>query len=106
MSPRLRPHSFFILATLFVALLLGPPLSIAKNLPTVCNIFDKTKAPKSGPCDHRAMFSKFQDKSFEAGAVLFSQVDFVPSHFGVVQNNSATVPFPLASNTQSSPLRC
>jgi len=106
MSLRSKPHLYLIFAALFVALLLGPPLSIAKNLPTVCNIFDKTKAPKSGPCDHRAMFSKFQDKSFEAGAVLLSPVDFVTSHFGVVQNNSASVPFPLASNTQSSPLRC
>ena len=72
---RLRPHVFFILTTLLVALLLGPSLSIAKNLSTACNIFHKKAIDKEGPCGHRAMFSKVQDKSFQVEAVLSFDVD-------------------------------
>jgi hypothetical protein len=75
MSLRLRPHVFFILTTLLAVLLLGPPLSIAKNLPTVCNIFHKKAIDKEGPCGHRAVFSKIQDNSFEGEAVLSFDAD-------------------------------
>ncbi len=70
MSPRFRPFGFIVLTGLIITLLMGPPLAIASNLPTACNIFDKRD--KAGPCGHRAMFSKIQDKSFEAEGVLFS----------------------------------
>ncbi len=106
MSLRLRPYIFFILTTLLVALLVGPPLSIAKNLPTVCNIFDKKTGHKVGPCGHPTLFSKNQDKSVEVEAVLFFNVDLETTYFGVVQNNPTSVSFPLASNIQSNPLRC
>jgi len=106
MSLRLRPHVFFILITLLIALLIGPPLSIAKNLPTVCNIFDKKTADKAGPCGHGAMFSKMQNNSFEVGAVLFFNVDFEFSHSLIIPNNPTSVSFPVGSNTQSTPLRC
>jgi hypothetical protein len=105
MSLRLRPHSFLIPAILLVALFLGPPLSIAKNLPTACNIFDKAKAHKSGPCDHRAMFSKFQDKSLEVEAGLVSHANFEMSLFLMTPQNPLFVFLPFGRNTQSSPLR-
>ena len=106
MSLRLKPYVFFILVALVITLLVGPPLSIAKNLPTVCNIFDKKMADKAGSCGHRAMFSKFQDKSFEVEAVLPSNVDLETSHFSIIQINPLSVSISFASNTQSNPLRC
>ena len=106
MSLRLKPHVFFILTTLLIALLVGPPLSIAKNLPTVCNIFYKNTADKTGPCGHKAMFSKMQNNSFEVGAVLFLNVDLETSHFFISQSSPISVSFPFGNDTQSNPLRC
>ncbi len=106
MSFRLKPHIVFILVALVITLLVGPPLSIAKNLPTVCNIFDKKMAEKAGSCGHRAMFAKFQDKTFQVEAVLSSNADLETSHFSVIQINPLSVSISFASNTQSNPLRC
>lgn len=106
MSLRLKPHVFIILTTLLIALLIGPPLSIAKNLPTVCNIFYKNTADKTGACGHKAMFSKMQNNSFEVEAVLFFNVDLEFSHSLIIPNNPTSVSFTLGSNTQSNPLRC
>ena len=106
MSLRLRPYIFFILTTLLIALLIGPPLSIAKNLPTTCNIFDKKTADKAGPCGHRATFSKMQNNSFEVGAVLFLNVDLETSHFFISQSSPISVSFPFGNYAQSNPLRC
>ena len=106
MLPRLRHHLFLIFLILFVALLLGPPLSIAKNLPTVCNIFDKDKAEKSGHCGHRALFSKIQDKPPDAVAVLFSNVDLENRCLLNIQSDSLSIFFPFGTNPSSNPLRC
>ncbi len=106
MSLRLRPHVFFVLTTLLIALLIGPPLSIAKNLPTVCNIFDKKMAGKAGPCGHRALSSKIQDKSFEVEAVLFLTAELEFSHSLVIPNNPTSLSFPFGGSAQSNPLRC
>ncbi len=103
---RLGHHSYLILLILFVALLLGPPLSFAKNLPTACNIFNKSKAEKSGHCGHRPMFSKMQDKSPEAEAVLFSNSDLGSSRLLIIQSDSLLILFSSGSNPQSNPLRC
>ena len=103
---RLRHHSFLIFLILLVALLLGPPLSIAKNLPTVCNIFDKGKAEKPGHCGHRALFSKIQDKPPDAVAVLFSNLGLENSCLLFIQSDSLSVLFPFGTNSQSNPLRC
>ena len=97
---------FITVTALVIALLLGPPLAIASNLPTVCNIFHKKTVDKEGHCGHRAIFSKIQDKSFEVGAVLVPGVDFETSHFLIIQSNPLSVSFPFGSNPQSSPLRC
>lgn len=98
--------SLIIIAVLITVLLFGPPLAIAKNLPTICNLFDKKMADKSGSCGNRAIFSKIQDKSFDLGAILFSYLDLETSHFRVVKRNSTAPAFSSAINTQSNPLRC
>lgn len=103
---RLRHRSFLIFLILLVALLLGPPLSMAKNLPTICNIFDKGKAEKSGHCGHRAMSSKIQDKSPDFEAVLFFNLDLRNSGLLIIQSDSLSVLFPSGTNFQSNPLRC
>jgi len=106
MSLRLRSFIFFILTTLLIVLVIGPPLSIAKNLPTVCNIFDKKTVDKAGSCGHRAMFSKIQDKTFDFEAVLFFEEDLESSYFLITQSNPISVSFPFGNDTQSIPLRC
>ncbi len=103
---RLRPYSYLILLTVFVALLFGPPLSMAKNLPTVCNIFAKGKAEKSGHCGHRAMFSKVQDKAPEAAVITFSNPDLENSRLAINRSDSLSGSFPPGTNSQSNPLRC
>jgi hypothetical protein len=106
MSRRLKSYFLMTAIILTVALLLGPPLSIAKNLPTVCNIFDKKMTEKAGSCGHRAAFSKTQDKSFEVGAALFSNVDIETSHFRIIQSTPLSVSISFTNNNQSNPLRC
>jgi len=106
MSLRLRPYFFLILAILLVSLLLGPPLARAKNLPTVCNIFDKKVTEKASPCGHRAMLSKTQDRSFDPGAVLFFNVDLETSHFPIIQSNPLSASISFGNNNQYNPLRC
>jgi len=96
---------FITVAALVIIYLIGPPLAIAGNLPTVCNIFHKT-VDKAGPCGHRAMISKIQDKSFEVGAVLIPGVDFETTHFLIIRSNPLSDSFPFGSNPRSSPLRC
>ena len=106
MLPRFKSCFFIIAVSLTIVLLFGLPLAIAKNLPTVCNIFNKKMADKAGSCGHRAMFSKFQDKSFEVEAVLSSNVDLETSHFSMIQIDPLSVSISFRSNTQSDPLRC
>jgi hypothetical protein len=106
MTNLLKKLTFIMVTALLIAFLLGPPLSFASKLPTVCNIFHKKMTDKAGPCGHRAMFSKIQDKSFEIQAVLFFNVDSETSHFLIIQNNPSSFSFPFGSNAQSNPLRC
>jgi len=106
MSHRFRLFGFIVLTSLIVVLLMGPPLAIASKLPKACNIFDKKAADKAGPCGHRAMFLKIQDKSFEVEAVLFFNVDLETIQIFIIHNNPTSVFLPLDSNTQSNPLRC
>jgi hypothetical protein len=106
MSLRLRPYFFSILAILLISLLLGPPLAKAKNLPTLCNIFDKKVTEKASPCGHRAMLSKVQDRSFDLGAVLFFNVDLKTINFQIIENSTLSVSISVGNNIQSNPLRC
>ena len=106
MSLRLRPYFFSILAILLISLLLGPPLAKAKNLPTLCNIFDKKVTEKASPCGHRAMLSKVQDRSFDLGAVHFFNVDLETNHFLIIQSNPLSVSISFGNNNQYDPLRC
>jgi hypothetical protein len=106
MLHRYRTHIFIISVALMIIFVVGPPAAFASRLPTVCNLFSQKTTEKAGPCGHRAIFSKIQDKSFEAGAVLIPGVDFETSHFLIVQSNPLSVSFPFGSNPQSSPLRC
>ena len=106
MSGRYKTHIFIVSVALMFVFLVGPPAAFASKLPTVCNIFSKKALDKAGPCGHRAMFSKIQDKSFDAQAVLFFNLDFETSHFLIIQSNPLSVSFPFGSNAQSNPLRC
>jgi hypothetical protein len=106
MSRRLKPYGLIIAIILTVALLLGPPLAIANNLPTVCNIFVKKTTDKAGSCDHRSMVSKFQDKSVELGAILYPIADLEIGHPVIAPG---IIPSSLLSSNslaQSNPLRC
>ncbi len=106
MLPHLRPHIFFILIFTALALVITPPLSVAKNLPTICNIFNKTTSEKPGPCGHRAVFSKVQDKGFEFEASYQGQSDLAQSDFVFVPLDGSAF-FPIAAeNIQFAPLRC
>jgi len=106
MSRRYKTHILIVSIVLMILFVLGPPAAMASNLPTVCNIFSQKPTEKAGPCGHRAIFSKMQDKSFEVGAVLIPSVDFEISHFLIIQSNPLSVSFSFESNPQSSPLRC
>jgi hypothetical protein len=106
MSQHFRPYSLTIFTTLIIALLLGPPLSIAKNLPTVCNIFHKKAMDQTTPCGKRAMFSKIQDKSLEVQAALFSNEDLEISHLTITENNFPSFLLPVGSIAKIIPLRC
>ena len=106
MSRRYKTHLIIVSVMLMILFVVGPPTAMASNLPTVCNIFSQKKSEKAGPCGHRAIFSKIQDKSFQVEAVLSFDVDFETSHFLIIQSNPLSVSFPFGSNPQSSPLRC
>ncbi len=105
MTGHLKKFIFITVTAVVIAFLLGPPLAMASNLPTVCNIFHKT-VDKAGPCGHRAMISKIQDKSFQVEAVLSLNVAFETGYFLIIQSNPLSVSFPLGSNPQFNPLRC
>jgi hypothetical protein len=105
MTGHLKKFIFITVTAVVIAFLLGPPLAIASNLPTVCNFFHKT-GDKAAPCGHRAMISKIHDKSFQVEAVLSLDVDFETSYFLIIQSNPLSISFPLGSNTQFNPLRC
>jgi hypothetical protein len=95
-----------ILATLILALLLGPPLAFASKLPTVCNVFHKRPVYKGGPCGHRAMLSKIQDKSFEVEAVHFANISLASKYFTPTPSICPTCFLEIADLLQSNPLRC
>jgi hypothetical protein len=106
MSHRLKSYNLIILTTLIILLLVGPPLAIANNLPTVCNIFVKKTTDKAGSCNQRFMVSKFQDKSFELGAILYPIADLEIGHPVIAPS---IIPSSLLSSNslpQSNPLRC
>jgi hypothetical protein len=106
MKGRIKKFTFIAVSALVIALLLGPPLAIAGNLPTVCNIFHKKAVDKEGTCAHRAMFSKVQDKSFEAGAVLLPSVGFETNHFLIIQTSPTSIFSLFGKSIQFNPLRC
>jgi hypothetical protein len=106
MSRRYKIHIIILSVVLMILFVVGPPAAMASKLPTVCNIFSQKTTEKAGPCGHRAIFSKIQDKSFQVEAVLSFDVDFESGHFLIIQSNPLSVSFPFGSNPQSSPLRC
>ena len=84
MLRRQKTHILIISVALMILFVAGPPVTMASNLPTVCNIFSHKKSEKAEPCGHRAIFSKAQDKSFQVEAVLSFNVDFETSHFLII----------------------
>jgi len=106
MSRRYKTHIFIVSVALMILFVVGPPASFASKLPTVCNIFSQKTTEKASPCGHRAIFSKIQDKSPEAEAVLFFNVDLETSRLLMTQSNSLLVSFPFETDSQSNPLRC
>jgi hypothetical protein len=106
MTNLLKKLTFIMVTALLIAFLLGPPLSFASKLPTVCNIFHKKMTDKAGPCGHRAMFSKIQDNSFEAGAILFSNVGFETNRFTIAQDSHPAFALSIGNLSQTNPLRC
>ena len=106
MSRRYKTHFIIISVMLMILFVVGPPAAMASKLPTVCNIFSQKTTEKAGPCGHRAIFSKVQDRSFQVEAVLSFDVDFETSHFLIIQSNPISAFLPFGSNPQSSPLRC
>ncbi len=106
MFRRLKPFGFIVLAALVVTLLLGPPLAMASKLPTVCNIFNKKTTDKAGPCGHRVMFSKIQNNSLEAGAILSPNVGLETNLFTIAQDSHPTFVLSVVNLTQTNPLRC
>jgi len=101
-----KKAAFIVLTLLILTLVSGPPLSYASKLPTVCNIFDKKTADKAGPCGHRSMVSKFQDKSFELEAILYPSADLEISHPVIVQNANPSSLLLAGSVMHFNPLRC
>ena len=59
-----KTHIFIVSVTLMILFVVGPPVAMASRLPTVCNLFSQKTTEKAGPCGHRAIFSKIQDKVF------------------------------------------
>ena len=106
MTGHFQKLTFIMITALVVAFLLGPPLSLASKLPTVCNIFAKKSVDKACPCGHKAMFSKNQEKSFEVEGILFSSAGFKTSPFAIVQGHHPSFFLPFGSNAQTNPLRC
>ncbi len=106
MLPHLRPHIFSIVLILVAALLLTPPLSMAKNLPTACNFFNKKTTEKPGSCGHRAMVSKIQDKGFELEAISPGQLDLGPGQFIFFPTIPSSFTCFLEGIALSNPLRC
>jgi hypothetical protein len=105
MPRRLKPYALLILTILIIVFLVGPPLAIASNLPTACNIFHKKMVDKAGCCGHRAV-SKIQDNSFNSPAVLLLSVNFEISYFLMVPNNFPSLTYLFMSDSQLTPLRC
>ena len=101
-----RKHILFVSVVLMILFVVGPPVAMASNLPTVCNIFSQKKSEKAEPCGHRAIFSKSQDKAFQVEAVLSFDVDFENGNFLIIQSNPLSVTLAFESNPQSTPLRC
>ena len=106
MSRRLKPYFLIIAVSLALALFLGPPFAIAKNLPTICNIFSKKMGDKTGSCGHRSMISKIQDKSFQVEAFLFFNAGVQTIDSFIISGDPTSFSFSLGSHTPFNPLRC
>ena len=106
MSRLLKPYFFIFAVSLTLVLLAGPPLAIAKNLPTRCNLFNKKMADNKESCAHRSMISKIQDKSFVAEAIIFSNAGLEVIDFLMIPSSIASVSFSSRSHTVFNPLRC
>ena len=106
MLRRHKTHILIISVALMILFVAGPPVTMASNLPTVCNIFSHEKSEKAEPCGHRAIFSKAQDKSSQVEAVMPFDVDFENGNFLIIQSNPLSVTLAFESNSQSTPLRC
>lgn len=104
MSGRFRPYMLIILATLIVALLLGPPVVFATKLPAACNIFQGKKGAKSGSCGHNVTFSKdkfhLSDMIFSVGVDPEANV----TALAPINHHSSFFSFTIIPN--SMPLRC
>ncbi len=105
MTGRLKKFIFVTVTAVVIAFLLGPPLAIASNLPTVCNIFNKKQIEKSGPCKNHVTFSK--DKYYEGGlAILIVVTDLGISNPTMVHNNHHSLLHPPGIILSTAPLRC
>ncbi len=92
MSGRFKTYLFILLGILLAAILLNAPVAFATKLPTACNVFDQKQIVKSGPCGHKALFSKFQ--SLEDGVVLVSGAELENGNFIISRSNHHPLLFP------------
>ncbi len=106
MVRHLRSHILYVAVIIVAALLLAPPLSMAKNLPTFCNIFNKKMSEKPGSCGHRAALSKILDKGLEFEATYPGQLDLGPSQSVSVSTIPSFLFYSLESVLLSTSLRC
>jgi hypothetical protein len=104
MSGRCKPYLFILLGLLVAAILLNAPTAFASKLPAACNVFDQKQIEKSGPCGHKALFSKLQ--SLEDGVVLVSGGELENGNFIISRSNHHPLLFPHVIISRSEPLRC
>jgi len=105
MSGSLKPYLTSLILILMAALLFGPPVAFATQLPTACNIFQEKKAVKLAACGHQVAFTKdkvdFNGMEFPAGS--FSGYE---ETLAVLINDLIPPLIPSTVAADLTPLRC
>jgi len=102
---RLKPHILLVLLIAAAALVITPPLSMAKNLPTTCNIFQQKGPAKHGHCSNGQTFSKIQDKAFET-AICPIGLELATAFYLAASGGPSFFIDSLAEFAHPTPLRC
>ncbi len=106
MARRFKVISLFVSAAVLITILVGPPLSFAVNLPTICNIFHKQCAEKTKHCGSQTLLSKLQAKSFEGGIGQIVLETSNLANFAVSPDGNSPSFLPFATSTPFTALRC